>query len=199
MRCSTQRGGNWRASCEKGKTRFSLFCKLFDNCPPCFHRKKKKEEEEESNARKTMLHFSTLEIDPIRLKFQSSKKGEPLSIAKYLQCRSNCNWRHISPLYYDTLSLSRKKLIPSEARQLVRTSVPAATTGFPRPITHLSRHLRGYRANVRHSRTTPCSFHMHIYTCIAFVRVYKTRVYADFISISGQSKSTRVFPGRANV
>ena len=85
--------------------------------------KKKKEEEEESNARKTMLHFSTLEIDPIRLKFQSSKKGEPLSIAKYLQCRSNCNWRHISPLYYDTLSLSRKKLIPSEARQRV----------FPRP------------------------------------------------------------------
>lgn len=161
--------------------------------------KKEKEKEEESNARKTMLHFSTLEIDPIRLKFQSSKKGEPLSIAKYLQCRSNCNWRHISPLYYDTLSLSRKKLIPSEARQLVRTSVPAANTGFPRPITHLSRHLRGYRANVRHSRTTPCSFHMHIYTCIAFVRVYKTRVYADFISISGQSKSTRVFPGRANV
>lgn len=35
-----------------------------------------------------MLHFSTLEIDPIRLKFQSSKKSEPLSIAKYLQCRS---------------------------------------------------------------------------------------------------------------
>lgn len=48
--------------------------------------KKEKEKEEESNARKTMLHFSTLEIDPIRLKFQSSKKGEPLS-----QLQSICN------------------------------------------------------------------------------------------------------------
>lgn len=157
--------------------------------------KKEKEKEEESNARKTMLHFSTLEIDPIRLKFQSSKKGEPLSIAKYLQCRSNCNWRHISPLYYDTLSLSRKKLIPSEARQRV----------FPRPppvfLVRSHTYHAIYAATVPTFATLvpPCSFHMHIYTCIAFVRVYKTRVYADFISISGQSKSTRVFPGRANV
>lgn len=188
MRCSTQRGGNWGASCEKGKTRFSLFCKLFDNCPPCFHRKKKKEEEEESNARKTMLHFSTLEIDPIRLKFQSSKKGEPLSIAKYLQCRSNCNWRHISPLYYDTLSLSRKKLIPSEARQLVRTSVPAATTGFPRPITHLSRHLRGYRANVRHSRTTMLVSYAYLYLYRFCARIQNARIRRFHINFGAIKK-----------
>lgn len=165
-----------------------MFCKLFDNCPPCFHRKKKKEEEEESNARKTMLHFSTLEIDPIRLKFQSSKKGEPLSIAKYLQCRSNCNWRHISPLYYDTLSLSRKKLIPSEARQLVRTSVPAATTGFPRPITHLSRHLRGYRANVRHSRTTMLVSYAYLYLYRFCARIQNARIRRFHINFGAIKK-----------
>lgn len=150
--------------------------------------KKEKEKEEESNARKTMLHFSTLEIDPIRLKFQSSKKGEPLSIAKYLQCRSNCNWRHISPLYYDTLSLSRKKLIPSEARQLVRTSVPAATTGFPRPITHLSRHLRGYRANVRHSRTTMLVSYAYLYLYRFCARIQNARIRRFHINFGAIKK-----------
>lgn len=135
-----------------------------------------------------MLHFSTLEIDPIRLKFQSSKKGEPLSIAKYLQCRSNCNWRHISPLYYDTLSLSRKKLIPSEARQLVRTSVPAATTGFPRPITHLSRHLRGYRANVRHSRTTMLVSYAYLYLYRFCARIQNARIRRFHINFGAIKK-----------
>lgn len=106
----------------------------------------------------------------------------------FLDCevRSICNAARVTFPHFSTLLRYETNVIVIEeeidSRQLVRTSV----------FLVLSRHLRGLPCNVRHART-PCSFHMHIYT-YPLLCAYTKRIYADFISISGQSKSTRGFP-----